>query len=161
MRKNGNFHVDFVNLPHHSCFLSQMWQCSYRWSYCRLSPRFVIACISWNYSILEADTISKHGELPIADCNANCDCSGVYQPLCYDDMTFVNPCLAGCQMSQNGSFGDCACLDTADPSSLIPTGVLSSENAGFLLYFRSLRKELFSHDGALPRFCFYRHLRHC
>ena len=131
LRQNGDFYVDFVNLPHHSCFLSQMRQCSYRRRHCRLPSRFAIACIAWNYNILETDTISKHGELPIADCNANCDCSGVYQPLCYDDMTFVNPCLAGCQMSVNGSFGDCACLDTDDSNRLIPTGVFTVENSGF------------------------------
>ena len=62
------------------------------------------------FSILENDSISPRGHLPLANCNADCDCSGIYQPICFDDVSYTNPCLAGCAAALNGTFGDCACL---------------------------------------------------
>ncbi|CBY36926.1 unnamed protein product [Oikopleura dioica] len=119
------FDLDMVGCAKMATFTSIL-------SICLIIPVFFLKCgsapiagVTADYP-LESNTISKHGELPIADCNANCDCSGVYQPLCYDDMTFVNPCLAGCQMSVNGSFGDCACLDTA-AKSIIPSGACEKD----------------------------------
>ena len=60
--------------------------------------------------ISENNSISERGFIPLAECNKDCDCSGVYQPICSDDITFTNPCLAGCTQAVNGSFYDCKCL---------------------------------------------------
>lgn len=65
---------------------------------------------------LENGSISPRGELPIANCNLNCTCTGIYQPICFNDISYTNPCLAGCHTAENGSFLDCSCL-TDQPNS--------------------------------------------
>ncbi|CAG5109571.1 Oidioi.mRNA.OKI2018_I69.chr2.g4091.t1.cds [Oikopleura dioica] len=119
------FDLDMVGCAKMATFTSIL-------SICLIIPVFFLKCgsapiagVTIDYPT-ESDTISDHGELPLAECNQNCDCSGVYQPLCYEHVTFVNPCLAGCQMSVNGSFADCACLgNPAAPS--IPTGACEKD----------------------------------
>ena len=66
-----------------------------------------------NQIILENGTISPRGDLPIADCNVDCECSNIYQPICYNDISYTNPCLAGCHTATNGSFYDCSCLSNS------------------------------------------------
>jgi organic anion transporter 5A len=59
-------------------------------------------------------TLAKPGELPLAECNDNCNCDSVYQPICSDEITYQNPCFAGCKSvnKSDSSFFDCSCIST-------------------------------------------------
>ena len=54
----------------------------------------------------EENSIMPPGTLPIAQCNQNCNCDAVYQPVCQDGTTYQNPCLAGC-LAVNSTTGKC------------------------------------------------------
>ncbi|KAM9467824.1 solute carrier organic anion transporter family member 1C1-like [Clarias gariepinus] len=59
--------------------------------------------------------ISYDEQMLFSECNQNCSCSATkWDPVCYDGITYMSPCLAGCTSStghgKNTIFHNCSCV---------------------------------------------------
>lgn len=85
---------------------------------------FLLYCPNGAFAGLTATDVAGHAYGPALDfasdcngaCAANCRLSE-FDPVCSvaDDVTFFNPCFAGCRAAKNESvFTDCACLSPVE-----------------------------------------------
>ena len=90
-----------------------------------------------NGSVAGIHTLDK-GPFDLSSCNQNCHCDiSNYDPVCSlsDDVTFYNPCFAGCTQSLNGSlFGDCSCFPSISTGGLGKKGFCDSAKCDYTYF---------------------------